>query len=366
EVGARPTFSALDIDGPATAAVALRVTNAAGQSDTATALITIENVPPSVTIAGPTDGVPGQPRTFTFSATDVFPADRAAGFTYAIDWNGDGITDQTVPGLALITLEHTFTATGTYSVQVTATDKDGGISDPATHLITIATAELQTDPTNSGLTALFVGGTVNDDVILLTRQGPSTVLVQVNGVDQGAFLPTGRIIVYGLDGNDAITVGNNLSLPALLFGGSGNDILTAGGGLSVLLGEDGNDTLQAGHARTILIGGAGADTLVGGGEEDLLIAATTIFDHNVAALNAVMTEWGRVDATYTTRVLHLTGGASGGLNGSTLLTSATVFDDGTVDVLTGNDSRDWFFANLSGGVLDSITDLKNPEAVFEL
>jgi len=38
-------------------------------------------------------------------------------------------------------------------------------------------------------------------------------------------------------------------------------------------------------------------------------------------------------------------------------TPATVFDDAAVDVLTGNDSRDWFFANLSGGVLDSITDL---------
>jgi hypothetical protein len=38
---------------------------------------------------GPADGVRGQPRSFTVSATDLAPTALAAGFTYAINW-GDG------------------------------------------------------------------------------------------------------------------------------------------------------------------------------------------------------------------------------------------------------------------------------------
>ena len=48
-------------------------------------------------------------------------------------------------------------------------------------------------------------------------------------------------------------------------------------------------------------------------------------------------------------------------NGNVFLTtegaSATVFDDGAADVLTGSAGQDWFFANLDTGVRDRITDL---------
>ena len=55
----------------------------------------------------------------------------------------------------------------------------------------------------------------------------------------------------------------------------------------------------------------------------------------------------------------------GGLNGSVVLQAsgpgATVFDDSAADKLTGSSGRDWFFANLDGGVLDEIVDLAGSE-----
>ena len=39
----------------------------------------------------------------------------------------------------------------------------------------------------------------------------------------------------------------------------------------------------------------------------------------------------------------------------------TVFDDGEVDVISGNQASDWFFANLAGGVLDILDDRTSSE-----
>ena len=55
-----------------------------------------------------------------------------------------------------------------------------------------------------------------------------------------------------------------------------------------------------------------------------------------------MKEWGRTDADYNTRVNHLQGSLSGGLNGSYRLTATTVHNDNTVDNLYGNAGMDWF------------------------
>jgi hypothetical protein len=89
---------------------------------------------------------------------------------------------------------------------------------------------------------------------------------------------------------------------------------------------------------------------------DLLIGSTTGHDSNLAALNAVMAEWGRTDADYNTRVKHLNGTLSGGSNGGTLLTASTVHDDAASDTLFGEGGTDWFFALLSGAKKDTVKD----------
>src|SRR5262249_42397590 len=128
-----------------------------------------------------------------------------------------------------------------------------------------------------------------------------------------------------------------------------SDTLDAQGSTAanVLVGGAGNDTLLGGSGNDILIGGKGSDTLQGNGGDDILIGGTTSYDANVAALCTLIREWGRTDASYSTRVNHLQGGA-GGLHGSYVLTALTVFDDGVADTLYGNAGMDWFFARLSG------------------
>jgi hypothetical protein len=113
-----------------------------GRIDSDQTVVTINVTPvndaPVATASGPPTGPRGQTLTFTLNATDVEPDDQAAGYTYSIDWNGDGQVDQTVVGPASLTVEHIFESGGSYSVKVIATDQHGAASAPSTHSITIA------------------------------------------------------------------------------------------------------------------------------------------------------------------------------------------------------------------------------------
>jgi hypothetical protein len=129
--GVAPTFSAAALDGPSSRTIALRVTDDDGAvSAIVTASLAVTNVAPTAGIAGPADGLLGQTLSFTLGATDVSAADQVADFTYDIDWNGDGIVDQTETGPASFSVDHVFADAGLATVIVTATDKDGGVSAP--------------------------------------------------------------------------------------------------------------------------------------------------------------------------------------------------------------------------------------------
>jgi hypothetical protein len=361
--GSQPTHVYAD-DGVYTATVSVSDGTAVS---TATETVTVLSVPPTVTFSGPTDAGPGQTRTFTFSANDISPVDQAAGFTYQITW-GDGST-QTIQGGSSVSVTHVFTAAGPYSVYATATDQDGGTGS-VRQQVQVVTAELQGGD-------LYVGGTTGNDVITVQpADANGTVDVVVNGQDQGTFVPTGQVVVYGQAGNDVIQIlplnanggTTPLALPVVLFAGNGNDTLDARGasGPTVLVGGGGNDTLYGGSGRNILIGGAGASTLNGGAGDDLLIAGTTSYDTNLAALVALRNEWARTDADYLTRIAHLTGSQSGGLNGGYLLTSQTVTSSGVGDDLYGGAGQDWFWAALSDSNPDRLHDLEAGEVVTNL
>jgi hypothetical protein len=92
----------------------------------------------------------------------------------------------------------------------------------------------------------------------------------------------------------------------------------------------------------LFIGGLGADTLRAGSGGAILIGGATNYDANVTALLALMKEWGRTDVDYNTRIKHLSGSLSGGLNGSYRLTKATVQGDNVTDYLYGGAALDWF------------------------
>jgi hypothetical protein len=86
----------------------------------------------------------------------------------------------------------------------------------------------------------------------------------------------------------------------------------------------------------------------------------------VTALAFLMAEWSRTDVDYATRVGHLNGSLSGGLNGSYFLNGTTVFDDGTIDALYGSGGLDWYFAHLSGKYADVLNGRAAEEVVTKI
>jgi hypothetical protein len=316
------------------------------------AVVVIVVTTPTAGVSGPAAGVRGQTLTYTLAASE---SGQPAGavYTYTIDWNGNGTADQTVTGPSGTAVSHVWTDSSSCTVRVTATDSGGGTSAPATASLAITAAAVLPDPFAPGQTALFVGGTTgNDTITLRPADTQGGVKVVINGAGQGTFHPSGHIVVFGQAGNDVIREVSTkisgqvvyISVPAVLNAGNGDDTLDARGSTAnnVLIGGPGNDVLYGGRGRDLLIGGLGADTLHGNGGGDILIGGPTDFDANPRALAAIMAEWGRTDVDYNTRVSHLRGLSSGGLNGSYDLTAATVHNDGAADALYGGPGLDWF------------------------
>jgi PKD domain-containing protein/hemolysin type calcium-binding protein len=352
------THQYLDDAGPGastTYSIAVTVADDDGLSDSGSTSVTVNNVAPSVAaITGPGSGVRGQELSFAAAFTDAGSLDT---HTASWDW-GDGTTSAGVitesGGAGTTTASHVFAASGVYTVTLTLTDKDGGVTTVSLQVAIVA-AQLQTDAADSTKTALVVGGSTDSDVIQL-HQASGQIEVTIGGISQGAFAPTGRILIYGQAGNDDIKLSGSISNDAWMYGGAGNDVLMGGAGNNVVFGEAGDDTLYGNFGRNLLIGGAGADRLLGRPGDDILVGGTTAFDANEAALLAIIAEWTSA-ADYQTRIAHLRGTTTGGLNGSYFLNATTVFDDLAVDRLYGSGGFDWFFA----GIDDVIAHLESEE-----
>jgi peptidoglycan/xylan/chitin deacetylase (PgdA/CDA1 family) len=366
-------------DGPSTPTVYGRIFDKDGGFSDYSTVVTVKNVAPTASVSGPSGGVPGQPRTFTVAAIDPSAADKTAGFTYRITW-GDGTAAQTIaqaPGNAAgVSLDHVYTATGTYIVQVTATDKDAGTGGAASASVTVQTVQMQGG-------SLAVGGTLGNDKITISpanASGAVNVMAALSGAKSakslGNFTPSDHILVYGQSGNDTITLTtkkigkgvSSITVPAFLYGGgTGTVTLDARGSTAdnVLTGGRGTNTLYGGASRDLLIAGLGTSILNAGSTDDILIGGWTdydltstamTYDQKIRALEAVMAEWGSAD-DYPTRVNALTQG--GGLNGSIALNAQTAHENGHADTLNGASSPalDWFLA----GAIDLVKNKRSDE-----
>jgi hypothetical protein len=209
------------------------------------------------------------------------------------------------------------------------------------------------------------GNAVGSQTIIAsaTNTAGTALNVNINGTSLGTFTPTGHVFVYGQGGKNKITlkpfmVGNTnyyIKVPASLYGeGSGGDHISAAGSIAnnVLTGQGKSEVLTGGQGRDLLIAGTGAATLNAGIGDDIRIGGWTnydisssgmTYDQKLAALEAIMAEWGSATDPYATRLSKLAG----------YLSTSTVHDNSAngqpvSDQLLGNvAANDWFFAGLS-------------------
>src|SRR5262249_5059181 len=155
-----------------------------------------------------------QTLTFTLGANSGLPAGTI--FTYAIDWTGDGIVDETISGPSGTTVTHSYANTGTYSVGVTATVHIGTedyTSYRTYQYVTIfaVTATVQADPGDPTRSALVVEGTADGDYLTLSPGPGNTVALSVSGYSVGTFSAPGgvafaHLLVNGSGGDDYISL----------------------------------------------------------------------------------------------------------------------------------------------------------------
>jgi Ca2+-binding RTX toxin-like protein len=198
---------------------------------------------------------------------------------------------------------------------------------------------------SSAFGRIVVFGMAGNDTIVIDARITKSVELHGGSGDDYLFGGAGRDSLFGEDGNDRLYGGKGNDK---LFGGSGSDSLYGGAGNDALQGEFGNDSLfgEAGHdlllggfgddglfggsGRDILIGDRGADRLLGQNDDDVLVGGATIYENNDAALGAILAEW-TSRRPFGARVNSM----------AALLNPSSVIDDGARDELRGEGGRDW-------------------------
>jgi Ca2+-binding RTX toxin-like protein len=163
----------------------------------------------------------------------------------------------------------------------------------------------------------------------------STALVGTEGNDVLTGTRVGLNVIYGLGGNDRISV-QNASATTEIYGGNGDDTVNGslwgadyidgGPGNDILYGKWGNDTIFGGDGDDRIDGGAGDDRLDGGPGNNRIDGGpgndTAVFAGNYA-------DYGLNGANGVTTVV--------GTEGTSSLTNVETikFNDGSYNVLTG-------------------------------
>jgi hypothetical protein len=153
-----------------------------------------------------------------------------------------------------------------------------------------------------------------------------------NTLDYSAY--SGDILVDLLL-HSASLVGKGVFNVANVHGSHGNDLLVGDANANVLIG---------GTGRNVLIGDGGSDTITGGSGFNLLIGGTTVYDANLAALQALMQYWDDPNATTLDQLVNPLKSKKGvTVNGLVLmLNSTTVQNDAAADSLRGSSGPNWF------------------------
>jgi uncharacterized delta-60 repeat protein len=352
--------------------VTLTVTAADGGLGSDTKSIGVTNVNPTATINGaPASSPAGTPINLTSTVTD--PAGAADPLTYAWSVTRNGVAYGT-PGTSA---NYSFTPAdaATYVVTLTVSDGDGG-SDTKTKTINVTPAVATVSATLSG-GILTLTGNGGANTISVSFNGAGNYQVVIDGIINQAFTfgAVNNIVIQAGTGNDIITVANGVAIATEIHGGDGNDLVSGGSGNDMIFGEAGTnilagnsgddvvvggagiDIISGGNGRDVLIGGFGTDIITGDNGDDILIAGATAHDTSPAGLAAIRSIW-TGGGSYSTRVTTLHGN---------LLKASNLFNDTSIDLLSGNNGQDWIIANTAGsGTLDLVLGTTGSEIVTDL
>ena len=133
--GQTATFSA--VDGTFDYTVNVQVTDATGLSSIASAIVNVNNVPPTVAAPAVSPEPSTEGSSVTASASFSDPGVNDAPFTCTVNY-GDGSGDLAgaVSGYICTGPAHTYPTFGSYTVTISVTDKDGGTgSNTTTHTV---------------------------------------------------------------------------------------------------------------------------------------------------------------------------------------------------------------------------------------
>lgn len=248
------TWTPAEPQGPGSYPFTVRVSDGATNTDANITIAVAEvNVAPSlVNVPSSVTAVRGTPMTFTASAADP---DLIAGqpnqLTFSLVDPPSGATIDPNTGIFTWTPDENL-ALGQLSFTVQVAD-NGFPSFSATQTVDVDVVQIAL--LNGDL---LLSGTTGNDIITVkpVTTDTSKIDVVLNGASLGQFdlaSITSKIGVYGLSGNDRITIASTITKNAELVGGAGKDTLVGGAG---------NDTLDGGAGNDRLAGGKGDDTYV--------------------------------------------------------------------------------------------------------
>ncbi len=209
-----------------------------------------------------------------------------------------------------------------------------------------------------------LGGQVADQIT--GGDGPDTIyggrgldVIDGGAADDVIFGGGGRDRIMAGDGSDTVQGGSGGDT---IYGQAGDDVIFASAGTDLVMGGSGADILLGGADADVVLGGTDRDLLIGGtdrddlrgeaGEDVLLAGSTSLLERD---LRLILAEW-TSDRSYDSRLANIRGAGTGDrANGEAYLTAsgtATAFDDSTIDALSGDGGRDWFFASLTDSLAD--------------
>ncbi|HVK15261.1 MAG TPA: LamG-like jellyroll fold domain-containing protein, partial [Gemmataceae bacterium] len=193
--------------------------------------IAVANVAPTPFLDGFGITLATQQQLYTATATDPSPVDEVAGFAYAINW-GDGTPVQNIEryeynGYGELA-SHLFTASGTRSVSLAATDKDGGAATASRTITVLAVTSVNMDRVidqQGSITMRVTDNTQAQAVVsavngLPSRYTPVTIYLYLGSGPYSGITPSPRagitLRIFGTGGTTI--VGHS---PSLDVGGEG-------------------------------------------------------------------------------------------------------------------------------------------------